>query len=220
MRVRAGTCDQNVFISVYHLNEYRLPETLNEDDVVIDIGSHIGSFSLAAHKRGARKIIAYEPNYENWTFTQGNTEGTTVVALNLAVWRNDVDNVMLRHAGFGMDRGELNTGGGSVFATEGEIVGTISLDSILRGFNTVRFLKLDCEGSEWPILYTSKELHRVQEIALEYHEFWNEVPEQAKVEGKGYKAEDMMNFLREQGFTITDTYRHGQSNLGMIFAKR
>jgi hypothetical protein len=33
----------------------------------------------------------------------------------------------------------------------------------------VAFLKIDCESSEWPILYTSTQLHNVFRIAGEYH---------------------------------------------------
>src|SRR5205085_11350710 len=49
-------------------------------------------------------------------------------------------------------------------------VETIPLDEILCGFERVRFLKIDCEGSEFPILLTSRLLSRIECIVGEIHE--------------------------------------------------
>ena len=48
---RAGTSDEAIFHNVYHQNEYGLPERLNPDAVIIDIGVHIGSFCYTALSR-------------------------------------------------------------------------------------------------------------------------------------------------------------------------
>jgi hypothetical protein len=49
---REKTTDRNIFKDVFELNEYNI-SSLNEDSVIVDIGSHIGSFSLKAFSLGA-----------------------------------------------------------------------------------------------------------------------------------------------------------------------
>ena len=104
-----------------------------------------------------------------------------------------------------------NTGGVSVlFNDEGESVETISLDQILFAASDalrrpIRLLKIDCEGSEYPILFTSTHLHVVEEICGEYHDVAPEtVPERAKVPGH-YEPFDrfaLKEFFEEQGWSI------------------
>jgi hypothetical protein len=46
----------------------------------------------------------------------------------------------------------------------------IALDEVLVQQNKVRLIKLDCESSEWPILFFCRELWRTFSICGEYHE--------------------------------------------------
>ena len=39
---RPGTLDRMIFDGVVALDEYRLPECFELDDVVVDVGAHIG----------------------------------------------------------------------------------------------------------------------------------------------------------------------------------
>jgi hypothetical protein len=62
----------------------------------------------------------------------------------------------------------------------------IGLDEILRRFERVKLLKLDCEGSKFPILRTSKELGRVERI----------------VGVETYQISVLEELLRSQGFQV------------------
>jgi hypothetical protein len=46
----------------------------------------------------------------------------------------------------------------------------VPLDEVLGRFACVKLLKLDCKGSEYPILLTSTQLPKVERIVGEYHE--------------------------------------------------
>ena len=46
--LRPGTDDEVVWHCVVEANEYRLPDKLDADDVVLDIGAHIGVVSHLA----------------------------------------------------------------------------------------------------------------------------------------------------------------------------
>jgi hypothetical protein len=63
----------------------------------------------------------------------------------------------------------FHDGGMSTICDSGEAVESVSLDDLLQDTGPIRFLKIDCEGSEYEILYTSKLLHLVGEIAGEFH---------------------------------------------------
>lgn len=213
---RDGSCDRNVYINVVHNNEYRIPD-LQESDVVIDIGAHIGSFCYLAHQKGSRNIIGFEANRENALLARKHLESLDIPVFHLGVWYEETT---LYHSGYAQTTYELNTGGGSVFASSGEKVDMIPLDSVLTAYETVDVLKLDCEGSEWGILYNSKELQRVQFITMEYHEFAESLP----YPGMDYnhtKIDTLHQYLKHVwGFTNISTFRHGTSNLGMLFAQR
>ncbi|HEV8542608.1 MAG TPA: FkbM family methyltransferase [Verrucomicrobiae bacterium] len=165
---RKGTLDQAICRSVSELNEYALPARFNPDDVIIDVGGHIGSFSASCHARGSRSIHCFEANAENYEFARRNLKALAGVR---------VSHKAVLHMGMRVETQAFpktmegqNTGGGAIFVHRTGSVQAIALDEVLRKVKRCRLLKLDCEGSEWPILLYSKELWRVQSIRGEFHE--------------------------------------------------
>src|SRR5262249_29100899 len=156
--------------------EYRLPDRFSSEDIIIDVGAHIGSFSNAVLSRGAGHVHAYEANWQNFYLLKKNLrrfEGRTSVNRK-AVWRSDFTADFLNFVGNSTADG-WNTGGGSVIYADGDPVPSVPFDSLLlqatgNGRQRIRLVKIDCEGSEWPILFTSRKLELVQEMCGEYHE--------------------------------------------------
>lgn len=182
---RPGTNDILIYESIYKNNEYNLPQSFAQSDLIIDIGTHIGIFTYIAVERGAGIVYAIEANRENYQRAAhhlANAIARRAVDLRQgAVWRSDEKRTVLYHSGYkhGFDHPhqgiEINTGAGHVLGLAGEEVPVIPFDSLIweatqQGTRRVRFLKLDCEGSEWPIIYTSKFLHLIDEIVGEFHE--------------------------------------------------
>ena len=62
---RPGTLDQSIFDGVVALDEYRLPERFGPDDIVVDVGAHIGSFAYAVVLRGGKHVWSIEPDRAN-----------------------------------------------------------------------------------------------------------------------------------------------------------
>jgi FkbM family methyltransferase len=205
--MRAGTCDHWVYWSVVERNEYQLPKKFGHRDVIIDVGAHIGSFSFACLRRGAKRVLAFEPERQNFQIARHNLRqfGKRVRLFQKAVWRSDRPPGILLHSGYIEGESQVNTGGGTVLPTveanlqtrNKEAVNTVSLDKVLRRFKRIGLLKLDCEGSEWPILLTSKEMHKVEKICGEFHEF-RQIPSPALVEGHTqYTREELKRFLKK-----------------------
>jgi FkbM family methyltransferase len=171
-----------VFKEVFLTDFYRIRElaaSLPENAVVVDVGANAGFFTLLLlSKRPDAWIHAFEPIAGNCDLFTRN------IALNPSI----APHVTLRNAavtGTPADGVDLYTeaeGATSVtasifaeFTAENQRsvrVPAVALPDVLRSLGAVGLLKLDCEGSEYPILYeTPRELLRnVRAITMEAHE--------------------------------------------------
>jgi FkbM family methyltransferase len=172
---RQNACDAAVWASVVDRNEYRLPRRFRPEDVIVDIGAHIGSFSWACHLRGSRKIFAFEPDAENFALARRNLRGLPGVKLEpAAVLDRDC---AVESDGYPEDEAGINTGGATIrplaaWESGGRgraQVRAHSIDGLLRQHGRVKLVKLDCEGSEWPIVLGAREWGRVDAVCGEYH---------------------------------------------------
>jgi FkbM family methyltransferase len=229
---------RNIFGPVFASDEYQIGDTrFDGHDVIVDVGAHIGAFSYLCYTKGARAIYCYEPGGRNFRLLERNLGSLPGVHLSrAAVWRSDrVRPAELRLSG---PAGE-NTGASSVLAggrvvdfhaqttleleSEPEAVTAIPLDDILESFDRVRLLKVDCEGSEFPILLTSNKLHKVEWIVAEIHEVGERCMELLSPESHiapylFYRLEDMVSRLESLGFDVKS--RRGESHLHLISARR
>jgi FkbM family methyltransferase len=229
-RFRPGTLDRLIFNGVVAHNEYRLPARFAPEDIVIDVGAHIGSFAYAVLQRGSEHVYSFEPDGVNCAFAAKHLKPYIdkgfVRLMQRAVWRSDPNDDDLRFDGYhpfpqsfkGM-HGVINTGDGSVVWGEGEPVAKVALDDVVDvatsgGEHRVRLLKLDCEGAEWPILLTSQRLHLVDEIVGEFHEIGGpflEIGEDRPTKTQvfhsdrvaGFTVEEFVRFLHDAGFSAT-----------------
>lgn len=172
---REHTWDQDIWRSVAEFNEYALKVRFEPNDVVLDVGAHIGAFSYLALDHGAGRVIAVEPDPENFLHLRHNLHlacraTDRAICISAACWRSDGWWPTVYYAGVAS-----NTGGGNALGTDGVPTAALSFDSLARLAASVspkgriRLVKLDCEGSEWPILYTAMTLDLVDAIVGEYH---------------------------------------------------
>jgi len=89
IRLRPGTSDRLIYNDIWLRNVYGKCEDLCEGDVVIDIGAHIGAFSILAGSHGAQ-VYSFEPFPRNFSHLQENVVlnglGHRISSFNLAVW--------------------------------------------------------------------------------------------------------------------------------------
>ena len=93
----------------------------------------------------------------------------------------------------------------------GDIIAeTTSLDEILKNLEVVRFLKVDCEYSEYPILMTSTLLPlKVKEVAIECHRLKNTIDN---------SPENLEEYLKKIGFEVEHNLT-SDVGLSFIYAK-
>ena len=211
---RPNTYDQSIWEDNTIRNAYRLPETLPEGAIVIDVGCHIGSFSYEAAKRGAKKVFSFEPAISNYVTAKHNLkeyiDSGVVELFNLAVWGKDDEELIIKSGQ------EINTGGYSVFDNWCEakkalnVVKTVSLDTIIRDYarsESIYLLKLDCEGSEYQTIYESKKFDQfIKKIIGETHD------------GEFGNSEDLFHYLIKKGYGILDFNHSEEAKLGFIEA--
>jgi FkbM family methyltransferase len=224
-RLRPGTIDRRVFREVVIDNEYRLAPRFHPRDVIVDVGAHVGSFAYAVLRRGAGTVYCCEPSRENFGLLQHNLRpfGAGAHLFQGAVWRSDreVTHLMLQN-----EADPRNTGAAQVVETlAAEPVAALPFDRLIQrategGARRVRLLKLDCEGSEWPILFTSRMLHLVDAICGEYHVVPSDGP--FAVAGHGdYTPGALVRFLTAQGFRAHfHAHPKAPERVGLFFAER
>ncbi len=231
---REGTTDEQVFLDVNDHDEYRLPKAFEPNDLIVDVGCHIGSFAYACLVRGAGSVHGFEAFSENYDCAVRNLRsfGDRIKLQNKAVWRSDtpIDSLSYSISGDG------NTGGGHVLGTKGgRRVDAISLDDLIRevtddGRRRIRLLKMDCEGSEYPILLTSRMLHLVDFICGEFHNYtishgrdhaFYKVPEHARIEGYSrYTIDELADYLEDANFHVDPVNNpHLPGLTGWFFAR-
>lgn len=226
--LRPGTNDHVIYDAVVVRNEYRVPERLAADALVIDIGVHVGCFSRLALDRGAGTVVGFEPEPSNYARARENLApfGDRVQIHNHAVWRSDRGGQRLPFFA-SVDR--ANSGGGTlIWETDGPLVDAVPLDDILDrvtegGRRRVALLKIDCEGAEFPILLTASRLDLIDRIVGEYHELRATLPAHVRVPGyEEFSLEGLTSHLERAGFHVSAERQATATfgDLGLFFAER
>jgi FkbM family methyltransferase len=217
---RPGTQDKEVFHEVVVRNSYRLPVAFRGDEVIVDVGANIGAFAYAALVRGAAEVHAFEADRENCEVARQNLRqfGDRVKLHHAAVWRSDRREKLLH---FDCPDRAATACGHVLGGTSDQTVRAEPLDALIRALTRrgrrIDLLKIDCEGSEYPILLTSRLLTRVDRIIGEFHNFASGVeeghiffaiPERARVRGyERFTDAELISYLRGRGFDV-EVVRH------------
>lgn len=154
---------------------------------VLDVGAHIGGFSVLAASSGAQQVHAFEANEANHELLSKNCDGLPVVCHLAAVWRSDIQERLVWQPSLDLP----NTGGGGMAYGESNLE-VLGLDDILKTYGPFDILKLDCEGAEIPILLTSNNFQQIPLLVGEYH--------LARHMNKG--TEDVFHRLRNSGYSV------------------
>lgn len=169
------------------------------DDVVIEIGACIGLFSIRAGLQGARRLITFEPNLDNFWCTGENSllgfagRESSVKVINAAVCDHDGTVPFYNVPAVGQHGLFLYNRKGD--ATE---VKSVTLDSLWRkkSVSKVGFLKCDGNGSEHLIFagLSDENLVKIRCLSVQYHHQLTElVP--------GWK-DSFLNRLTKLGYQI------------------
>ena len=144
-----------------------------DGDVVLDVGAHVGLFSLWLVRQNPRcRVVAIEPSTENFACLQANV--AAMGARQVSTYR-----YALGPRG-GTGRVEPTTDRSidhrlvPAPASNADAVPILSLQDLLdvAGADNVAMLKMDIEGAEYDVFaeVAQSTLRRVERLAVEYHD--------------------------------------------------
>lgn len=209
IKIRNHSTDFMALLNVWVLEEYNSKNyNISNDGPIIDIGAHIGLFSLYVSQFYKNsKIFCYEPNKENFELLIENLSNNNlknIFANNLAV--SDSNEKIKLYIN------KDQSGHNLFYKSElSEIVQSITLQKIFDDNKITKcsILKLDCEGAEYQILKSlpQKYLKNISFIILEYH----------MADSNPELIEELQNYLKQQNF---DTQKCIPKNgMGMFYAQ-
>ncbi len=155
--------------------------TPKEDDIVIDVGAHIGPYTLKAAKRVGLngKVIAIEADPENFDILNRNVQlnkMTNVIALNYAAYFKE-DKIKLyllkvdkssytKYNTIMIDRAQHNNENNNFVEVKANTLDYL-LQSIGIKHEQVNWIKIDVEGAEYDVLKGAKNiLSKSKDISL------------------------------------------------------
>jgi FkbM family methyltransferase len=194
-----------------HQNE-KFSTLIQDGWTILDIGAGIGDFAISIARTHPQSIVhAFEPFPESFALLQEN--------LNL----NDVTNVRASPRAVGAENGTLELRAVSAQAVQQSTaaqhgtsairVPSITLDQLFADLNLARcdYLKMDCEGAEYGILFNASQdtLGKISHLCLEYHDGVT-----------SYSHIDLARFLEQHGFKVTSQVNPAHHDLGLMYAKK
>ncbi len=211
---RADTHDFEIFKAACSEKEYGHLDVRGK--VVVDVGAHIGGFTHYCAAQGAKSVHSFEANPDNFRYLKMNCDHYSNVSLNQsAVWYNSTDKLSSKQLN------ELNTGGAYLSIANQKNVELTVLFQYLeqRKIDKIDILKLDCEGSEYPILYSmsSTELSKIYLIIGEYHNGYG-TDLFSYDDTKQPLGSSLINYLAENGFNC-HIKREIDKDLGIFQAR-
>jgi FkbM family methyltransferase len=186
LEMRRNTMDELIVEEIFgrkvYLKDFVLPY-VKKDGIIIDIGSHIGAFTIQACKvLHPRVVVSIEPDRSNFdcllkNIAKAKCEGV-VRPMKIAIWNRQSTLKLYQQAS--------NTGGSSLLAEKIRIEDNVepsgsssiladTLDNVLRKLqlaqNPIELIKIDVEGSERQVLQGSvNALNRATAVVGELHQ--------------------------------------------------
>jgi len=207
--------EQRILKAIFEDREYADFFPFYKKSTIIDIGAHYGYFSLFAAQNSAQgsRIIAVEPDRANFKMLEKNIASSgceNIAALNYAV--GSEDGVSRLYHGRSTNHSILQSYDLLNKDLPYDEVNSISLEKLLTDKNVeqVDFLKVDCEGAEFPILSSTppKVFDRIETISMEFHDLRN----------PDYSAEVLLKILISRGFEIVK-YHYERTSMNFNFGK-
>jgi len=202
--------DLSVFEEIFVDRDYKILDGIIEkaDSCIVDIGAHIGLFSLYVNCLNPDvKVVAFEPNEENFCLLKANLK------------MNHVNSVVARNLAIACSSGERKFYL-SVDSHNHSLV-KFSENLVERKVNCVAFpdvirekcdlVKMDAEGGEFEILQNVSDdvFSKIRNFYIEYHEYSSEMI-----------AEKLKSILEKAGYNVQRFPSHYDKRMGFLLAKK
>lgn len=213
INLRPNTMDKWIFEHIVLENEYHISSFHGYH--VVDIGAHIGCFGVLSLENGCSSYRGFEPWPSNFKILGDNVKRYVNAQIFDFGIGSDYREIEIRGSDEVSPWGE-KTGGKTVVSemwnygknSEKYQVHIRPLDTVTAQIPPPIMLKIDCEGSEYEILYNS-DLSKMDIIVGEWHDLDNEQR----------NGPSLMKFLQESGYNVK-TQKGDWPVLGIFHAHR
>lgn len=195
--------EEEIVRDVFLNKEYeRKGLTLTPDDVVLDLGCNIGCFSLSIFNK-VKKVIAFEPEQVNATFTQLNIENnnaTNIIFKNKAVigGKEKTKDFYLGKVPYYYSFLVKNK-------RKKVIVECDNINDVIAKYKPTK-MKIDIEGSEFDVLINCKDFSSVKEIIFEYNFDMNK-----DLKNNFENFDKLKMYLKKHGFNVNSMEKYSKS---------
>lgn len=206
MAYRKGSVDEQVIKDTIYDDIFfkGVPEYVSKpNDVIIDVGAHIGAFSVMAAMRIPKgRVYSIEPSQKSYELLLQNiglNQLGTITPIKSALFDRKGE-IKLFHD---VEQGNWGHSIIKEFSLEGEIVQCDTLQNFFAD-NDIRkcdFMKFNCEGAEFCILLSTpiETLKKVSVILILYH---------CDIEKK-YTLNELTSHLKKADFIIIKRFQFG-----------
>jgi FkbM family methyltransferase len=203
---------------------------IEPDNTVIDIGANIGTFTLTAARAAQKgRVIAVEPVLENFELLRRNVRQNALTNVQIihaaAMDKSGVTPIYLNEQFGGCHSTRLRQEdpeatnerlGSALRVDKCELTAALTLSDLFDYLKIDRchFLKLDCEGAEFPILFGLPDavFQRIDRIVMEYHA--------TTMSNKREEGAALVRHLEMKNFKIDAYLDYEGFRCGGIWAKR
>lgn len=179
-----STNDVGILSEVFRDKTYNLNYATDEISTIVDIGGHIGGFTVKAlQKFKNAKCFTFEPMQDNFELLNENTKiyRDRSSIFNLAVCGDRVPTSLLR-SNLKFEWGQINSGSNIYDYAEGKTdIPCMHIRELQELTGFIDILKVDCEGGENSI-FENIDFTKIKYLFCELHEYGSKIGNDATVD--------------------------------------
>jgi FkbM family methyltransferase len=160
-------------IEMFATDDYRLKNYTLDSPRILDVGAHVGAFSVAAcHAFDGARCVAFEPAPDTFAYLERNVVDNGLaerVKLMKCAVTGAGGFVVLAGRGVGDSTNRILRPGEDLSGVT--VASTTLRDALQEAGGPVDLCKIDCEGAEYDIVASSDDAvwRQVRSLILEYH---------------------------------------------------
>ena len=188
--------DDALVVGFYEKELIEYLHNYEDNGIFIDIGAHIGKYSILMAKNGM-KVIAFEPDLGSFKILKKNialNNLNNIKALNLACWDSEKEMKLFKLINKNTAGSTLLKPFSGYISNSFSIVKTTRLDNVVRKLKLlhkdIKSIKIDVEGAEIKVLEGATEILKNSHPQIVFEAWDNE------------KLKQITNFLAKYNYEI------------------
>ena len=227
--VHASNDDTSAWFTMYEVfvKEVYQDLKIRPNDIVLDVGAHVGMFSLYAQEKGAKQVYTFEPTPSTFKYTSKNLgKYKNIKTFNCAMSGHDgtIPFILVGPSTVCSSYENINNNPAITGYVDNDTRKTVDIPCITfhtftdnNEVDRIDVMKIDCEGGENDIFPTISDdylKYRIRKLYMEVHNFLPEKEDNINF------CIGMVNRLKSLGYEVTTKDGMMEGELGEMYAER